>query len=62
MIRGKYDSLWKRKYNVRAGRTTNQLERGVFDTAMNYARRHRGGLAAIEHIRGQPWESWKALR
>lgn len=62
MIRGKYDSLWKQVYNVRTGKFTGRLERGTFDTAMNYARRTRGGIGAIEHIRNQPWETWQALR
>ena len=58
LIRGKFDSLWKREFNVRTGRFTGRLEKGTFDTAMNYARRVRGGVAAIQHIRNQPWETW----
>lgn len=62
MICGKYDSLWKREWNSRIGRFTGRLERGVFDTAMNYARKNRGGIRAIEHCRNQPWESWRSWR
>lgn len=62
MICGKYDSLWKRELNERTMRFTGRLERGVFDTAMNYARRVRGGIAAIEHIRNQPWETWRVRK
>ncbi len=56
MICGKYDSLWK--WDNRPGRKTRR--QGHFDTAMNYARKVRGGVAAIQHIRNQPWETWQA--
>ena len=59
MIRGKYDSAWKRQFNARIMKFTGRLERGVFDTAMNYARKNKGGMAAIEHARNQPWETWQ---
>lgn len=62
MIRGKYDSLWKREFNVRTGKFTQRLQRGKFATAMQYACEVRGGVAAIQHIRTQPWETWTALR
>jgi len=60
MICGKYDSLWKKEYNVRTGKFTGRLERGTFATAMDYARRVKGGMGAIEYARYQPWETWKA--
>jgi hypothetical protein len=53
MIRGKYDSQFKHN-----GKT---LERGVFNTAMNYAQMHKGGVKLIQHIRSQPWETWRTL-
>jgi hypothetical protein len=52
-IRGKYDSLWKRNPS------TGRLDRGTFSTAMDHARKVRGGIGAIQHIRNQPWESWQ---
>ena len=54
MIRGKYDSLCKRDANGRK-------VRGTYATAMQYACRVKGGVAAIQQIRNQPWESWKVL-
>lgn len=53
MIQGKYDSQfkWQRR----------KLVRGCFDTAMNYTRRHKGGMQLIAHIRHQPWETWRQL-
>jgi hypothetical protein len=61
MIRGKYDSLYKREFNVVTGKFTQRLQRGKFATAMQYACRVRGGVAAIQHIRAQPWETWESL-
>ncbi len=64
MIRGKYDSLWKWNYRINPrglDRRTHRV-RGKFVTAMDYARQVRGGVAAIQHIRQQPWETWQALR
>lgn len=62
MIRGKYDSIWKREYNARTMKFTGKLERGTFDTAMNYARKVQGGIKAIEHARCQPWETWQPVK
>lgn len=62
MICGKYDSLWKQEFNTRTMKRTGRLERGTFTTAMEYARRVKGGVRAIEHARRQPWETWKALK
>ena len=61
MIRGKYDSLWKREFNTRTLKFTGRLERGTFATAMDYARRHKGGVALIQHVRNQPWETWRKI-
>ena len=63
MICGKYDALWKWKYqlNPRGLDRKVRLQRGKFATAMDYARRVRGGVAAIQHIRAQPWETWEPL-
>lgn len=60
LIRGKFDSQFKQEFNVRTNRFTGRLERGTFDTAMNYARRNQGGVALIQHARNQPWETWRA--
>jgi len=57
MIRGKYDSLWKFENGV-----SGRLIRGKFATAMEYARRTGGGVAAIQHARNQPWETWQPLQ
>ncbi len=62
MIRGKYDSQFKYEYNTQTMKRTGRLQRGTFDTAMNYARRVKGGVAAIQHIRNQPWTTWQALK
>lgn len=62
MIRGKYDSQFKFIFDGRRNKITRILERGTFDTAMNYACRVRGGMKAIDYIRRQPWESWRPLR
>jgi hypothetical protein len=61
MIRGKYDSLWKQEFNVSTAKFTGRLKKGFFDTAMNYARKNKGGVVAIRHIRNQPWESWRPV-
>jgi hypothetical protein len=64
MICGKYDSLWKWDHRINPrglDRRTHRV-RGKFATAMDYARQVRGGVAAIQHIRQQPWETWQALR
>jgi hypothetical protein len=64
MICGKYDSLWKWDCRLNPhglDRRTRRV-RGKFATAMDYARQVRGGVAAIQHIRRQPWETWQALR
>lgn len=60
MINGKYDSLWKKEFDAKTFKSTGRLKKGFFDTAMNYARKHKGGVAAIQHIRNQPWESWRS--
>ena len=60
MRMGKYDSPWKPKYDVRLLRYTGRKERGTFCSAMQYARRHKGGMTLIEHARKQPWETWQA--
>ena len=61
MICGKYDSLYKREFNLVTGKFTQRLQRGKFATAMQYAQRVRGGVAAIQHARNQPWETWQPL-
>ena len=64
MICGKYDSLWKWDYKINPqglDRKTHRV-RGKFATAMQYACRVKGGVAAIQYIRAQPWETWTALR
>lgn len=63
MIRGKYDSLWKCEYqfNPHGLDRKTRLQRGKFATAMQYACRVKGGVAAIQHIRNQPWETWQPL-
>lgn len=55
LIRGKFDSRWKKMYTV-AGVT---LRLGHFSGAMDYARRNKTGIWGIHHIRSQPWESWQ---
>ena len=60
MLMGKYDSQWKQQYDVRLLRYTGRKERGTFCSAMQYARRHKGGMTLIEHARRQPWETWQA--
>jgi hypothetical protein len=64
MIRGKYDSLWKWDCRLNPQGLARRIRRvrGKFATAMDYARQVRGGVAAIQHIRRQPWETWQALR
>lgn len=63
MIRGKYDSLWKWEYQIRPWGLDRKirLRRGCFDTAMNWACRHRGGIKSIQHARNQPWETWRQI-
>lgn len=56
---GKYDSQWKLGFNVRTLKYTGRKEYGTFCTAIQYARRHKGGMALIEHARNQPWETWQ---
>lgn len=60
LIRGKFDSQFKQVYNARTMKFTGRVQRGTFDTAMNYARKNRGGMALIQHARNQPWETWTA--
>lgn len=60
LIRGKFDSRWKQEFNMQTNRFTGRLEQGTFDTAMNYARKNRGGMTLIQHARRQPWETWTA--
>lgn len=62
LIRGKFDSLWKWEHQINPRGLDRRIRRrkGTFDTAMNYARKVRGGVAAIQHIRRQPWETWTA--
>jgi hypothetical protein len=55
-ICGKYDSRFKWTYK-KGKKAYRQF--GHFQTAMEYARRTGDGMAAIEHIRIQPWETWK---
>ena len=64
MICGKYDSLWKWDYqlNPHSGLHRTRRRRGHFDTAMNYARKNKGGVALIQHARNQPWETWVPSR
>ena len=64
MICGKYDSLWKwtYKFNPHGLDRRGHRVRGTFDTAMNYARKNKSGVAAIQHIRAQPWETWQPLK
>ncbi len=64
MIRGKYDSLWKWEYqfNPRGLDRKIRRQRGKFATAMQYACQVKGGVAAIQHIRNQPWETWQPLK
>jgi hypothetical protein len=64
LICGKFDSLWRYQYRTttrRGHQRREHLVRGHFDSAMNYACRHRGGTKLIEYIRNQPWETWRAL-
>ena len=63
MICGKYDSLckWQRQLNPLGLGRKIQRQRGKFATAMQYAQRVRGGVAAIQHARNQPWETWQPL-
>lgn len=56
MICGQYDSLWKWQYGPNGRKTKRVL--GHFDTAMNFARKHKLGMTGIQHIRNQPWETW----
>ena len=58
LICGKFDSRWKQAYNTQTMRSTGRLEFGHFTSAMTYARKHQGGMALIQHIRNQPWETW----
>lgn len=53
LIRGKFDSAWK--FDAQG-----ILRHGYFETPLHYARRMRGGLAVIEHLRQQPWTGWHA--
>lgn len=62
LICGKYDSQWKREYDIRTLRYTGRKEIGIFSTPMVYARRCRGGMATLEYARNQPWETWKACK
>lgn len=59
LICGKYDSLYKKEFNVQTMKYTGKLERGFFQTAMQYACKVCGGVKAIKHIRNQPWETWQ---
>jgi hypothetical protein len=64
LICGKFDSQWRYVYRTtsRQGHQRRQGQvRGFFDTAMNYACRHKGGIKLIAHVRHQPWETWRQL-
>ncbi len=63
MIRGKYDSLWKWDHRLNPQGLDRRVRRvrGKFATAMDHARKNRGGVKLIQHIRNQPWETWTAL-
>lgn len=61
MIRGKYDSQWRFDWNMKTGKQTRTKHRGHFMTAVDYACWTRGGVKMIEHIRCQPWTTWRAL-
>jgi hypothetical protein len=60
LIRGKYDSQWKLDWNLDTDRQIRRKYKGHFDSAMNYARKTRGGIKMIQHIRTQPWTTWMA--
>ena len=59
MICGKYDSLWKYGWDLKSNRISKIKVPGHFMSAMDYARRTKGGIRMIEHARCQPWETWK---
>lgn len=64
LICGKFDSQWRYQFNptsLRGHQRQLGKVRGFFDTAMNYARRHRGGMKLLAHARNQPWETWRQL-
>lgn len=58
LIRGKFDSLWKFDL-VADARGKSILRRGYFMTPMHYARKVRGGLVTVDHLRHQPWTGWQ---
>ena len=59
LIRGKFDSRWKFRYDERANRTSKVRDVGYFMTAMAYARYTQGGVRMIQHIRNRPWDTWR---
>lgn len=59
LIRGKFDSLYKFSWDFKADRVGKQKVQGHYMTAMDYARRNKGGMGLLEHARRQPWETWK---
>lgn len=59
MIGRKYDSLWKYGWDLKTNRISKIKVPGHFMTAMEYARRNKGGMGLIDHARNQPWETWK---
>jgi hypothetical protein len=61
LIRGKFDSQWKKTYNVRTLKPTGRLEQGHFMTAMDYARYTQGGVKMIQAVRNRPWDTWRAM-
>ena len=60
LIRGKFDSRWKKAFNMNTLKLTGRLELGYFMTGMAYARYTRGGVKMIESVRRKPWDTWRA--
>ncbi len=64
LICGKFDSQWRHMFrptSLRGHQRQQGRVRGFFDTPMNYACRHCGGMKLLAHARNQPWETWRQL-
>lgn len=59
LIRGKFDSRFKFEFDEKRMKTSTRKVQGYFMTPMHYACYTKGGVRMIEHIRKQPWETWR---
>jgi hypothetical protein len=59
LIRGKFDSRWKKTYNLHTLKPTGRRELGYIMIAMDYARYTQGGVKMIQAVRNRPWDTWR---